>query len=76
MLYGTHNAKLDALFLTRYTCQEATLMVVADRATQRVAHLVAEGAYAVEFLSISLHRQFLCGISTRAGAPSLTIDIY
>ena len=70
-----HDTKLQALFLARDSSQESTLMIIGERTTESITHIITEGCYPIELLSISLHSQFIHWISTRACAPSLTIDI-
>ena len=50
-------------------------MVIRERTTERIAHIIAESTDALELLGIRLHRQFLGRISTAACTPSLTINI-
>ena len=75
MSNATHNTELQTLLLTSKTSQERTLMVIRERTTERIAHIIAESTDALELLGIRLHRQFLSRISTTARTPSLTINI-
>ena len=75
MSNATHDTKLQTLLLTCKTSQERTLMVIRERTTERIAHIIAESTDALELLGIRLHRQFLGRISTTACTPSLTINI-
>ena len=75
MSNATHDTKLQTLLLTCKTSQERTLMVIRERTTERIAHIIAESTDALELLGIRLHRQFLSRISTTARTPSLTINI-
>ena len=72
---ATHNTELQTLLLTCKTSQERTLMVIRERTTERIAHIIAESTDTLELLGIRLHRQFLGRISTAACTPSLTINI-
>ena len=55
--------------------KEGTLMVVAERTTNGIAHVIAEGSYAVELAGVGFHCQFVGGVCTIACAPSLAIHI-
>ncbi len=68
------NAELDVLFLAGNASQERALGVVAERAAQSVAHLIAEGGNAGHLRDIGLHAQLFLRIGTAAGAPPLAID--
>ena len=72
---ATHNTELQTLLLTCKTSQERTLMVIRERTTERIAHIIAKSTDTLELLGIRLHRQFLGRISTTACTPSLTINI-
>ena len=72
---ATHDTELQTLLLTCKTCQERPLMVIRERTTERIAHIIAESTDALKLLGISLHRQLLGRISTAACTPSLTINI-
>ena len=50
-------------------------MVIRERTTERIAHIIAESTDTIQLMGIRLHCQFLCRISTTASTPSLTIDI-
>ena len=75
MSNATHNTELQTLLLTCKTSQERSLMVIRERTTERIAHIIAESTDTLELLGIRLHRQFLGRISTAACTPSLTINI-
>ena len=72
---ATHDTELQTLLLSRKTSQERTLMVIRERTTKGITHIIAEGTDTVELVGIRLHGKFLRRISTAACAPSLTIDI-
>ena len=76
MVDAAGNAKADALLIAWDGTEEGCLVVVVERATDGVAHVVAEGSYAVELTGVGLHGEFLSRIGARACAPSLAIHIY
>ena len=76
MVDATSDTKLYALLVVGNGAKDARLMVVAERTTNAIAHIVAESSYAVKLLDIGFRSQFLCRISTLSCAPSLTIYIY
>ena len=74
MLDGSHDTKLNALLIALDAAQKSGLAVAVPRASQRIAHLVAEGGDAGHAADIGLHGQLLVGDGTRSGTPALTID--
>ena len=72
---ATHDTELQTLLLARKTSQERTLMVIRERTTKSISHIIAEGTDTIELMGIRLHGKFLGRISTAACTPSLTIDI-
>ena len=74
MAYGTGDAVLHALLLTRQAGYEGALRVVVERAAQRVAHLVAEGRDAGCLTHVGFHGELFHRIGARACAPSLAVD--
>lgn len=72
---AAHDAELEALLLALDTGEERTLGVVAERATQRIAHVVAERSDAIQAVGVGLHGKSVLRIGTRAGTPALTIYI-
>ena len=72
---ATHDTELQALLLSRKTSQERTLMVIRERTTEGITHIIAEGTDTIQLMGIRLHGEFLRRISTAACTPSLTIDI-
>ena len=72
---ATRDAELQAFLLAGQTRQKSTLVVIAERSPQGVAHIVAEGADARQLCDVGLYGELLRGISTLSGAPALAIDI-
>ena len=59
MVYAPGNAEADALLIAWYGTKEGCLMVVVERSTYSIAHVVAECAYAVELTCVGLHGELL-----------------
>ena len=72
---ATHDTELQTLLLSRKTSQERTLMIIRERTTEGITHIIAEGTDTIELVGICLHGELLCRISTAACTPALTIDI-
>ena len=75
MSNATHDTELQALLLSRKTSQERTLMVIRERTTKSITHIIAECTDTIQLMGIRLHGKFLGRISAAACTPSLTIDI-
>ena len=73
---STHDAKLQALFVTIEGGQESRLAVVGEWSAQGVAQLIAKRSDARHLPRIGFRGQFLLRIGARACTPSLTIYIY
>ena len=74
MADGADNAKLQTLLLARNAGKEGSLRVVAERSTQGIANVVAEGGNAFQLVRVGLRGELLSGIGTLSGTPALTID--
>ena len=72
---ATHDTELQTLLLSWKTSQERTLMVIRERTTKGITHIIAESANTIQLMGIRLHGEFLRRISTAACTPALTIDI-
>ena len=71
----THDTELQTLLLARKTSQERTLVVIRERTTEGITHIIAEGTDTIQLVGIRLHSELFGRISTTAGTPALTIDI-
>ena len=76
MTHCSRDAKLDALFKARQPGQEGSLVVITERSTQGIAHIIAESTDAVELAGIGLHGQLFGGVGASPGTPTLAIHIY
>ena len=79
MVYCSRDAKLYALFAIGHAYKEATFSVVREGAAQSVAHLVAEGTYAVKLTGDAYFVKDLIGcsvVSTDGTELGTMIDVY
>ena len=73
---SAHNTEFQAFFVTVESGQESRFVVVGERSTQGVAHLIAKRSDARHLPRVGLHSQFFLRIGARTCTPSLTIYIY
>ena len=72
---GSGYAEAYALFASGQPGKESSFAVVVEWTAEGVAHVVAEGADAVELGCMGLGGQLVGRVGAGAGAPSLAIDI-
>ena len=75
MSNATHDTELQTLLLAWESSQERTLMVIRERTTKSITHIIAECTDTIQLMGIRLHGELLGRISTAACTPALTIDI-
>ena len=73
MRNATHQAIHDAHFVSRQSDEESTLLVVVERATETVTHLVREYGDARHLVGIGLHRQLFLRHLRRTCCPTFAI---
>ena len=57
MPYSTDNTEFDTLLSPRQSGKESALMIIVERAAQRITHLIGESGDARHLICVGFHRQ-------------------